>query len=184
MRLFVAIDLEGAIRQRIARFMQGVSEFAPDVRWVKTASLHVTIQFIGESSTLEDIQRALDKMRLPATQITFKGTGFFPSSQAPRVFWIGIQADDHLSALARAVDATLASLGIEKEIHAYAPHLTLARCGPGKARITSFKRLQEQLSKFPDPEFGTMRACEFFLYQSKTAPSGAVYTKLAQFALA
>jgi hypothetical protein len=35
----------------------------------------------------------------------------------------------------------------------------------------------------PPPDFGTMTAHEFFLYQSKTAPTGAVYTKLAGFKL-
>ena len=48
MRLFVALDIEDAIRARIATFMDGVSGFAPDARWVKAESLHVTLKFIGE----------------------------------------------------------------------------------------------------------------------------------------
>ncbi len=31
MRLFIAIDLDDAIRQRILRFMDGMREFAPEV---------------------------------------------------------------------------------------------------------------------------------------------------------
>ena len=45
MRLFVALDIDESIREKIGRFMEGVREFAPDVRWVKTrvASCHSEI---------------------------------------------------------------------------------------------------------------------------------------------
>ena len=48
MRLFVALDIDDAIRGRIARFLDGVRGFAPDARWVRPESLHVTLKFIGE----------------------------------------------------------------------------------------------------------------------------------------
>ena len=35
MRLFVALDIDEKIREKTALFMDGVREFAPDVRWVK-----------------------------------------------------------------------------------------------------------------------------------------------------
>jgi 2'-5' RNA ligase len=35
----------------------------------------------------------------------------------------------------------------------------------------------------PAPDFGTMTAREFFLYQSQLSRSGARYTKLERFAL-
>jgi 2'-5' RNA ligase len=50
-RLFIALDLDETIRERIARFMDGVRGFAPDARWVHPESLHVTLKFIGESPT-------------------------------------------------------------------------------------------------------------------------------------
>lgn len=190
MRLFIAIDLDDAIRQRILRFMDGVREFAPDVRWVSPQSLHVTLKFIGESDQFEGIKEKLSRVQAAGTQISFRGTGFFPSSRSPRVFWIGVEADEHLAKLARGVDEALLPLGIKKEERAFTPHLTLARSGSGDPRRQhtdgpnkKFQRLPEQLAKMPAPDFGTMTAHEFFLYQSKTAPSGAVYTKLAAFGL-
>jgi len=47
----------------------------------------------------------------------------------------------------------------------------------------AFQRLQEKLSALPAPEFGTMTAREFFLYQSQLSPKGSKYTKLERFAL-
>jgi 2'-5' RNA ligase len=35
----------------------------------------------------------------------------------------------------------------------------------------------------PEPEFGTMTAREFFLYQSQLSPKGSRYTKLHSFPL-
>jgi 2'-5' RNA ligase len=47
----------------------------------------------------------------------------------------------------------------------------------------NFAGLNSKLSKFPAPEFGTMTAREFYLYESKLSPRGAQYTKIEKFAL-
>ncbi|MGA8761910.1 MAG: RNA 2',3'-cyclic phosphodiesterase [Candidatus Sulfotelmatobacter sp.] len=194
MRLFIALDLDDAIRERIARFLDGVREFAPDARWVRPESLHVTLKFIGEKPepVVEQIKQALKTIRASAVEIDFRGYGFFPSAKAPRVFWIGLQAGPPLVSLATAVEETVAALGIPREDHAFSPHLTLARGsgGSGSARRQkddranrSFQKLQEKLAALPEPEFGTITAREFFLYQSKLSPKGSQYTKLKSFAL-
>jgi len=107
------------------------------------------------------------------------------------VFWIGIEAGPQLAALARVVDESLFALGIPKEEHAFSPHLTLARRGGSgsphwrrsDAPNQSFQRLQEKLAAIPAPEFGTMTAREFFLYQSQLMRGGSQYTKIARFGL-
>ena len=48
MRLFLALDIDDPICERITRFVDGVRNFFPDARWVKAESLHVTLKFIGE----------------------------------------------------------------------------------------------------------------------------------------
>jgi len=47
MRIFIALDLDDPIRERIDRFIEGVRGFAPDARWVLPESLHITLKFIG-----------------------------------------------------------------------------------------------------------------------------------------
>ena len=190
MRLFVALDIEETIREKIVRFMDGVREFAPDVRWVGPESLHVTLKFIGERSDPEEIKQTLSKIESPAFDVIFRGYGFFPTAKSARVFWVGIEAGLALAHLAKSVDEGLVDLGIEKETHAFSPHLTLARSGsgtPGRERKDrpnrNLQRLQEKLAKLPIPDFGTMTAREFFLYQSQLSPKGSRYTKIANFAL-
>src|SRR5579863_6260066 len=87
MRLFVALDIDANIRNRIARFLDGVRDFAPEARWVRPESLHVTLKFIGEKSGNEadEIKRALTNITLDAFDLNIRGYGFFPGARAPRV---------------------------------------------------------------------------------------------------
>ena len=198
MRLFIALDIDDEIRGRIVRFVEGVSGFAPDARWARPESLHVTLKFIGEQPEpmVEEIKRALRTIEASTVALQFRGYGFFPTAKAPRVFWVGIEAGTELATLAAMVDQQTARLGILKEERAFSPHLTLARGGARAGHSSgspqrqkedspnrSFQRLQEKLAALPTPEFGTMTAREFFLYQSQLSPGGSKYTKLARFEL-
>lgn len=194
MRLFVALDIENEIRDRIARFVEGVQGFAPDARWVKAESLHVTLKFIGEQpeAAVVKIKESLATIRARTTEIRFRGCGFFPTAKSARVFWVGIEAGPELASLAAAVDGKMATLGIPKEERVFSPHLTLARAGgrsgaPGRMKGDRpnrvFQRLREKLLAVPTPEFGNIVAREFFLYQSQLSPKGSKYTKLERFVL-
>lgn len=193
MRIFFALDIDDAIRVRLEQFLNGVQGFAPEARWVRPESMHVTLKFIGEKSSeaVEEIKQAVSTIRKGAIEISFRGYGFFPTSKAPRVFWIGIGAGPELNALAKAVDEATAAVGVPREEHEFSPHLTLARRGgsgapqwrKGDGASPGFQRLQEKLSAMSPPEFGTMAARAFFLYQSQTMKGGARYTKIARFEL-
>src|SRR5205085_4259320 len=128
MRIFVGIDLDDEIRAKISRFLEGVRGFAPDARWARSESLHVTLKFIGEQKPeqVEQVTQCLRKIKSGKPEICFAGYGFFPTSKAPRVFWIGIQAGPELAALATAIDVAAAEAGVPREERPFSPHLTLA----------------------------------------------------------
>jgi len=132
MRLFIALDIDESIRERIGLFQDGVRGFAEEAGWVRPESLHVTLKFIGEKSddAVSDIQRALAQIAVNKFSLTFRGVGFFPTAKSARVFWVGIESGPELSALAQKVDAAIERLGIPKETHAYTPHD--ARAGTAK----------------------------------------------------
>ncbi len=204
MRIFVALDLTPEIRERLERFVDGVENFVAEARWVRPESLHVTLKFIGEKNpeSVEKIKQALSSVRANAIALNFRGYGFFPTPKAPRVFWAGIEAGPELAALAKQIDEATAAVDVSREDHpySYSPHLTLARAGSrGSAKNTvstgaprwqkgdspnqRFAKLQEKLGSLPAPEFGTMTAREFFLYESQLLRGGSRYTKIGQFAL-
>jgi 2'-5' RNA ligase len=194
MRLFVALDIADEIRASIGRYVEGVQNFAPEARWVKEESMHVTLKFIGEQSdtTLESIKQALSTVGGRCASITFRGYGFFPTAKSARVFWIGMEAGPELASLAAEIDEKLAPLGVPREQRKFSPHLTLARSAgrsgsprrlKGDLVTSTFERLQQNLAALGTPEFGSMTAREFWLYRSQLSPKGSKYTKLERFPL-
>jgi len=194
MRLFVALEIDEAIRERIQRFADELKLLTSNVRWVSPESLHITLKFIGEQSESKvgAIEGALGKLSAPSMQISFRGCGFFPNAKSSRVFWIGVEAGAGLAQIAKQIDEKLAPLGIEHEKRTFSPHLTVARAGggsgaPGRQKgdspNQSFAAVQKRLAGIPSPEFGTMTASEFFLYRSQLSSEGSRYTKIARFAL-
>jgi 2'-5' RNA ligase len=188
MRLFVALDIDAAIRQRLAEFVSDLRAHAPAVRFVGPETFHVTLKFIGESSRLDELRRALGAVRAAPVALTFRDCGFFPSPQRPRVFWAGIEAGAELQHLAGQIDEALRPLGVTSEPGPYKPHLTLARAGSGKPRggggtDSGLHAVRQYLIGKAAPEFGRMTAHEFILFQSMLSPGGAIYTPLAHYPL-
>jgi 2'-5' RNA ligase len=184
MRLFIALDINPDIRKRITAFRDQMRQLAPDVRWVNPETFHVTLQFLGESKNLDEIQLALQQVKSPPVQIAFRSAGFFPAPKAPRVFWIGIDADDHLQHLVAQVGRAMQPLGFERDDGPYKPHLTLARSGSGRPlpvagerSAPGLQRVRDQLATLPPPDFGTMTAHEFYLYESHLSAAGPRYEK-------
>jgi 2'-5' RNA ligase len=192
MRIFVALDIDDEIRERIARFIAEMRALVPDARWVAPESLHVTLKFIGEKpdELVKQVQECLASISANSFDLSFQGCGFFPTSKSALVFWIGIEAGTKLAKLASQVEDALVGIGVPKEARAFSPHLTLARAGsgaPGQRKDDKanklFARLQQKLTEIPAPEFGRMSAREFFLYRSQLSSQGSRYTKIARFEL-
>ena len=197
MRIFIGIDLDPQVRARISLFLEGVESFAPDARWARQESLHITLKFIGEQKPerVEAITERLRRVESSAFDIRCAGYGFFPTAKAPRVFWTGIHAGPQLAELAERIDMAIAELGIPREDRPFSPHLTLARAGgrsgspkwhKGDGPNATFAVLETRLAAMSEPDFGTlnfgtMTAHEFILYQSQLSPGGSKYTKLQRF---
>ena len=179
MRIFIALDIPAEVRARLTEFMERARALAPEARWARVEGLHVTLKFVGHASDerVEQIKSALRSIKAAPFIVRFEGIGFFPNPKAARVFWAGVEGGADLPRLASAIDAALEKLGVERETKPYHPHLTLARTSARPLR-----ELQTLLSD-PPPQFGTMTAREFFLYQSQPQKGGSKYTKLERFRL-
>src|ERR1700681_1653742 len=196
MRIFIGIDLDPEVRARIERFLEGVEGFAPQARWVRSESVHITLKFIGEQppERVEAINERLRRVEGSAFEIRAGGYGFFPTAKAPRAFWIGIHAGPQLAELAESIDIATAELGIPREDRPYSPHLTLARAGAGSKSGSpkwrkgdgpnaTFALLEKRLAAIGELDFGKMTAREVILYHSQLSPKGSKYSKLQRFPL-
>jgi len=179
MRLFIALDIPAEVCAGLTKYMERARALATEARWARVEGLHVTLKFIGhvDDSVVEKIKAILASITAAPFEVKFTGVGFFPNPNAARVFWAGVDGADHLPRLASSIDSALEKLGFPRETKPYHPHLTLAR--------TSSRPLRElrQLLDGPPPQFGTMTAREFFLYQSQPQKGGPKYTRLERFAL-
>ena len=188
MRLFVALEIPAAVRDRFAALINELRALeskssAKKARWVRPDNLHVTLKFIGhiEPAKLDAIRATLQKVRSVASiDVRFRGLGFFPNAKRPRVLWAGTAASQNLASLARDIDASLAKLEIPAEERAFTPHLTLARCEPQAISAALGAAIERDSTR----DFGELRTNQFHLVESKLKPSGAEYTTLQSFVFA
>ncbi len=124
-RLFVALDLPGAIKHAVDGLCYGL----PGARWTAEDQLHLTLAFIGDvdPASFEEIRRDLGAVRGPALSLRLKGLGVFPPRGRPQVLWVGVEAGEPLYVLQKRVERTLARAGIAPEYRRYSPHVTLTR---------------------------------------------------------
>jgi RNA 2',3'-cyclic 3'-phosphodiesterase len=184
-RLFVALEIPAAVRENLATLMKKLRALENEssgkkARWVRPENLHVTLKFIGQAAPhkLAEIVTALSTVRShqPA-ELQFRGLGFFPDEKRVRVLWAGIDASPNLAAIAGDIELQLEPLGFPREKRVFTPHLTLARLEPPGIS----ERLRAAVLENAERDFGTLRAGEFHLIESKLKPSGAEYTTLHSF---
>ena len=183
MRLFTGFDLPEEIIAVLERVQRDLRPKAR-IHWSPPRNMHITTKFVGEwpETRLRELEDALRRVPTPGVlTLGVRGLGFFPNAGAPRVFWAGVEAPAVLAALAGETNRALARLGIEAERRAYSPHLTLARIIKEPAPLDA---LREAVAALPSTDFGEFTADRFWLYHSRLAPSGSVYTKLSDYPLA
>ena len=177
-RLFVAIDLPAAVKDRLLCLR---AHDLPPARWTRRDAMHLTLHFIGDTSESAALRyaRALEKVSLPAFDLEIGGVGQFPPLGRPRVIWAGVANTPALRALHEAAGARLQGCGFRLERRRYHPHITLMRFKKSPRRGMSERWLRDHA----DLHIEAFPVGEFALYESQLRPGGAVYSKRAVYAL-
>jgi RNA 2',3'-cyclic 3'-phosphodiesterase len=156
------------------------------VRWLSPDSLHITLKFIGQvvDNNVSKIQRVLTicASEVAPFSLSTAGSGVFPSSRRPSVFWLGLTGGvEPLQALAGALDAGLKEVGIATEPRPYRAHVTLGRLASDRkgypALATDFTR---HFADFPNLSFPVR---SFQLVQSHLESTGSRYEILTDYPL-
>jgi len=185
-RLFLAIELPGEVRDALARLQHELQRRGLEkLRWVRPEGIHLTLKFLG--STLAEkvpaIEDAVTEAVINAAphELMLGNLGTFGGSR-PRVLWVDLKGEvDAVRRLQEKVESALNKLGFEREARGWSPHLTLARVRPETAREATGS-IPHAISKVKGP------ACvvpihEVSLMRSVLQPSGAVYERIAAFPL-
>jgi 2'-5' RNA ligase len=193
-RAFLAVALPEDVRARIARIQQDLqSHLTPElprvvrISWVRPASIHLTIKFLGDidEQIIEPLREALAEVckDQQAISIPLERLGAFPSSQAPRVLWVGAsdrweQGEDakRLAVLHETIETCCDSLGFASDSRPLKPHLTLARVKTGERQCGQALASSAVLDRPLSSGFLTVESVA--LMKSELKPTGSVYTKL------
>lgn len=102
------------------------------------------------------------------------GVGAFPNARRVRVLWVGLDAEETLGHLVRAIGDELSGVGFPPEKRGFAPHLTLGRCRAASTN-PALQRVLSELGGSPvvaEPH----RVAAITLMRSQLRPTGAVYS--------
>jgi 2'-5' RNA ligase len=173
-RLFVAIRPPREIRERLLGLMGGI----PGARWQQDGQLHLTLRFIGEVNRhqAQDIAATLVSVRQPSFDIALAGVGSF-ASRGKGAVWAGVAPQDELKALHKKVDQACLRVGVEPDMRAYRPHITLARLGRGAGPVEPFL---ERWAGLSSPVFTVDSLC---LFESRLGSEGASYSVAERYSL-
>lgn len=188
MRLFVAVDVTDEVRTWAAGVRRTLERSRPaaarGLRWVDPQNLHLTLRFLGETST-EVADRLCTAFSRPIPQPPFamrvEGVEWIPPAGRPRVLVAGVgDGVAHLRALRAAVDAEVERIaGIGPEDRPLLAHVTLARVRDDAAKTVIAAK--DDVAKacggplgFEVPVAGVM------LIESELTPHGPRYTPLVR----
>ncbi len=171
LRAFIALPLPEATLRIIAKLQQELATALPGIRWMKPATIHLTLAFLGDIA--EDSLEKLGTSMLsigglqPPVTATFSGLGAFPSCHRPRVVWLGLDGGNTLNQLRRAVKAELDILQLPIDVRPFVPHLTLGR---SRKIVPCAERI---LDSFSDRYYASTQLEQLVLYESRLGPRGA-----------
>jgi 2'-5' RNA ligase len=184
-RAFLAIEPLEDILQAMSRLQEKLrQEISDRISWTKPQGQHLTLKFFGDIST-EDVKNICSSVQsrtasAPSLNLKIEKLGVFPDARRPRVLWCGVTGDvEKLSVLQKQLDSDFASIGFPREDRSFWAHLTLGRI----KESSGVSGISEALTKHNAFAAGEFTCKELILFQSKLSPQGAIYTKLAEFAL-
>ena len=185
MRLFAAINLPKAERERIHAAAAPLRESGMPVRWLPVDSFHLTLKFLGEvrPDAVDSIKDVTDRVSkgTHAFDLDLGGFGAFPTIRRPRVIWVGVDPSPALRCLKQDLEWALADLGFARETRAFHPHITLGRAEEGEG-AGAFRGLDELAASLSYT--GDVPAHQVDLMRSQLSRSGARYTVVHESLLA
>ena len=168
-RFFVALELPTDVKAALIASMGGVA----GARWQREDQLHLTLRFVGEVDrhTAQDIAAALGRVNVKPFTAELGEPGLFEHRGRVDSLWVAVRPAQSVAALARAVNAALAGVGLAPESRAFVPHITVAR-GRAMLGVTGWPLAPIPRLRWP--------VSGFALWDSQLGRDGSDYTVLAR----
>jgi 2'-5' RNA ligase len=167
MRLFIAISLEGAIKDSLIHLQKHWQLLGMRGHFVPPEKLHLTLAFIGEYGNPDDVMDAISTISFQPFTIQLDGAGNFHDA-----YWAGITPNESLLVCVRKICRALAEKDILYDRKKFAPHITLVR--KGELQLS----MDKMLENLPT---ASMYVSEISLMRSDRGKNGMIYTPISSF---
>ena len=177
MRLFVALDLPAALRQRLSFMAGGL----PGARWVSPENYHVTLRFIGELPgwRAEEVDAALAAVRAPGFTLQLAGVSVLHKGAKTSGLRVNVERNPALDHLQSKIETALQRVGLDPERRRFAPHVTLAKVeGVAEDRLAAWVQSHNLFRSDP------LAVEHFTLFSSLLGKEQAYYRPEVEYALA
>ncbi len=162
MRCFISIDFP--LEEKAKKLIEELSR----MKGVKcVATLHLTLNFLGEIEDIEPAKEAMDALEYRRFNAELRGTGAFPNEENARVIWLGVKDDGTSASIAEKLCSDLKNCD-----KPFMPHVTLARVKHGNNDCREF------IKEHRDETIGVYEVNSIFLKKSTLTPGGPIYENL------
>lgn len=132
MRLFIAIELDQAVKQTFSKLPHTLQVSSTRIRWLTDEQQHLTLKFLGEvpDERLAPVYRHFDSIcqAIPPFDLTVVRLGCFPERGPVRIIWVGLEnASPVLFECYQQCEEQFEHLGFPREQKKVVPHITIGR---------------------------------------------------------
>jgi len=183
-RCFIAISPDTRLLDAILELMRALTvNLSSGWRWTSAVNLHLTLHFLGDTDPqrIPDLDRALRSAvePFPPLKLRFNRLGGFPRPAQPSLLWLGLEEDQTLLQLSRAIENSAAAFGYLPETKPFHPHLTLARLTDRTNQVAA-RQAATLLKASPKVNLPAWDADHFLLMRSQLQRPGALYTVITR----
>lgn len=129
---FLALPLPEPIRKVIEEWRESIKQHHSSFKtWVHPEDYHLTLVFLGyvppnnRMELIANMQILVENYEQFCLELSSIGT--FGNKEAPRILWVGVNPNETLLHLQKAIATMCNNIGLMIDSRPYNPHITLAR---------------------------------------------------------
>jgi len=175
-RIFIAIDTNHEVKQKLGRIQEEFRKLDAGVRWVAPEIMHLTLVFLGDipANRSESVSAAVTGVAAMSAPFSYdiSGLGFFGSTRSPRAIWAGIGPCPPMAKLQQLLSTAVRDLGFAVEDRPFKPHLTIGRV----RSIRNTGAVVQKIQSCAYTPFGRVQTDSVLLIRSRLKPQGPEYS--------